>query len=516
MTKKLHIKILVLTFLIASNFTIGQSNLNVANGGKMNISPGTSVQSQNMDIGSGGQIVNRGDLTVAGNLVNDAGTSGLIIRSDENGTGSLLHNSANVPASMEQYLTSEKWHLVSSPMANSTIETYMNIYLKQWNETDSTWTYLTQPVTLPMDATSGYSAWASDNLTGTTTVNYDGNLNNGDYPLSLAYTPASNATGWNLLGNPFPSAIDWNLDNSWGRTDVGGWAVVYDNDTFKGWNPYLTGNDRSYNGKTDGIIPATQGFWVRATSGSASLTIPQSQRTHNSQPFYKDTEESNYMSLHLIASANGFRDEAAIIFMDGASNSFDALYDLEKMYNVDEAPNISSKVEGRGYSVNVLPIDFLDAVDSPVIPVNFKLGIEEECVISVTGIESFDLSIPIYLEDLKDDILTDLRIHENYIFSASPLDNPNRFLLHFGEPLEIEELSNSSAIHIYSHKESVYIKLAENQKGEAAIFDLLGREICSLKLTDELTKKSLSQTGYFIVKVITDSGVSTQKVFIKS
>ncbi|NOX47272.1 MAG: T9SS type A sorting domain-containing protein [Chlorobi bacterium] len=515
MTKKLHIQILVL-FLIIVNCTIGQSTLSVVNGGKMNISSGTSVQSQNMDIGIGSQLVSTGDLTVSGTLANDAGTFGLVIKSDVNGTGSLLHNSANVLATMEQCLASERWHLVSSPMANATIETYLDIYLKKWNETDSTWTYLTQPISMPMNASEGYSAWASDNLTGTVTVNYEGNLNNGDYPLSLAYTPVSNATGWNLLGNPYPSAIVWNLDNTWDRMDVGGWAVVYDNATFKGWNPYLTGSDRSYNGKTDGIIPATQGFWVRATSALSGLTIPQSQRTHNNQPFYKDTGESNYMSLCLKASANGYSDEAAIIFMDGASNGFDALYDLKKMYNVDEAPNISSKIEGREYSVNVLPVGFLDAVESPVIPVNFKLGIEGQCTITVSGTESSDLSVPIYLEDLQDDVMTDLRANENYVFSVSPLDDPSRFLLHFGEPLDIEEPGNSNTIHIYSHGALVYIRLANDDRGEAAIFDMAGKKVCDMKLTDKLTKKSLLQTGYFVVKVWTDGGVSIQKVFIKS
>ena len=255
---------------------------------------------------------------------------------------------------------------------------------------------------------------------------------------------------------------------------------------------------------------------MRATASSASLTIPQSQRMHNSQSFYKDAEESNYMSLRLMVSANGFTDEAAIIFMEGASNSFDGLYDLEKMYNVDEAPNISSEIEGSEYSVNVLSPEFLDATASPVMPINFKLGVEEECIISVTGIESFDLSIPIYLEDLQDDVMTDLRVQENYVFSASPLDNPNRFLLHFGEPLDIEEFSNSNAIHIYSHKESVYIKLAENEKGQAAIFDMVGRKVCSLELNDQLTRKTLSQTGYYIVKVRTSDDVAVHKVFVKN
>lgn len=101
---------------------------------------------------------------------------------------------------MDQYLISERWHLVSSPVSNSSIATYMDIYLKQWNETDSTWTYLSQPTTIPMNATQGYASWASDDLTNTTTVNYEGNLNNGDYNINLAYTLSSNATGWNLFG----------------------------------------------------------------------------------------------------------------------------------------------------------------------------------------------------------------------------------------------------------------------------------------------------------------------------
>ncbi|MEZ5196894.1 MAG: hypothetical protein R2764_10950 [Bacteroidales bacterium] len=288
---------------------------------------------------------------------------------------------------MEQYLTSERWHLVSSPMANATIETYLDIYLKRWNEEDSTWTYLTQPLSIPMDATTGYSAWASNGLTGTTTVNYEGNLNNGDYLVHLAYSPASNATGWNLLGNPYPSAIDWNADSSWSRTNVGGWAVVYDNATFRGWNPFLTGSLRSYNGKADGIIPATQGFWVRAYQGSASLTIPQSQRGHHSQMFYKNTDENTDMYLRLTVSANGFNDEAVVIFKEGATENFDGLYDLEKMYNVDEAPNIYSTVNGGNlYSVNVIPSDFISASDSPIIPVGFKLGLEKECTIGVSGL----------------------------------------------------------------------------------------------------------------------------------
>jgi hypothetical protein len=507
--------IIIASLLIFPFLNYGQSTLKVANGGTLNITSETSVKSNNTTISTSGQINNWGNLTVNGVLANSAGTPGLSMKANQNGNGSLLHNTANVPASMEQYLSSERWHLVSSPIANSTIATYMDIYLKQWNETDSTWTYLSQPTTIPMNATQGYASWASDALTNTTTVNYEGNLNNGDYNINLVYTLSSNATGWNLLGNPYPSALDWNADTSWNRTSVGGWAVIYDNGTNRGWNPLLTGTDRSWNGKTDGIIPATQGFWVRAYASGASMTIPQSQRTHNDQLFYKDAEESTYMSLRIKATANNYEDEAAIIFMTGATNGFDGLYDLEKFYNINEAPNIYSVAEGNYYAVNVLEEDFIEQSESPVIPVGFKLGLEKECLFTVTGIESFDLFTPIYLEDLQEDVLVDLRYQNTYSFTTNPTDNVDRFLLHFGEPIGVDE-NLEAAIKIYSNESSVYINLPENSTGTADIYDMLGKKIHTLNLNTLLTKHTIGQTGYFVVNVITNNGIATQKVYIRN
>ncbi|MEZ5195817.1 MAG: hypothetical protein R2764_05305 [Bacteroidales bacterium] len=52
----------------------------------------------------------------------------------------------------------------------------------------------------------------------------------------------------------------------------------------------------------DGIIPSTQGFWVRATSASAALTIPQSERMHSNQAFYKD---SSLIEIEQVCSFKG-------------------------------------------------------------------------------------------------------------------------------------------------------------------------------------------------------------------
>ena len=67
---------------------------------------------------------------------------------DENNMASLIDNGKmNVvgAANVQQYLSSERWHLVTPPVTGATINTYLDIYLAEYNEPDNSWTYLVQP-----------------------------------------------------------------------------------------------------------------------------------------------------------------------------------------------------------------------------------------------------------------------------------------------------------------------------------------------------------------------------------
>ena len=69
-----------------------------------------------------GAIVNipsTNTLTVNGDLVNNAGTNGMVLKADNSGMASLLHSTNGVSAKVEQYLSSERWHLVSPPISNA-------------------------------------------------------------------------------------------------------------------------------------------------------------------------------------------------------------------------------------------------------------------------------------------------------------------------------------------------------------------------------------------------------------
>ena len=476
------------------------------------------INKTNALVTTDGILTVRNDLTVSslsdftnatGNSINVIGNMNL--KADATGMASYLDNGTTTisgSTSVEEYLTSQKWHLVSPPLSGATINTYFDIYLKQYNEPTDTWTYLVTPTTTPMTQAQGYSAWASDSNTGPTTVTYNGSLTNSDIPISsLSYTSAAAKAGFNLIGNPYPCALDWN--SNWSTSNLSGWMVIYDNGTYRGWHP-TTG---TYNGKTDGIIPSTQGFWVRALSSSGSLIIPASERLHSNQPFYKDSKENIYPTIRLESEINGLTDETVVVFHPDCSSGFDGYYDLTKFANVDEAPTIYTISGNENYGVNFYGDDYMDKV----IPVGFKTGEEGLYSIVAKEIVNFDEAINVYLEDLKEGIITELNSNPEYEFSYNPMDEAYRFNLHFKDSWYGVEDQDYFGINIYAYEQTVYIQMQNIEQGQVSIYNIMGQEIINTSIQNTEFCKILVNggAGYYLVKVHFGNQVLAQKVLIK-
>ena len=88
------------------------------------------------------------------------------------------------------------------------------------------------------------------------------------FPVSYTDDPSASAgdDGWNLLGNPFATEMNW--DTAWIRPGLDAAVYVYD-------PSYLGGTYRTYVGGvgslTNGVLPVLQGFWVHATATGAGL-----------------------------------------------------------------------------------------------------------------------------------------------------------------------------------------------------------------------------------------------------
>ena len=91
------------------------------------------------------------------------------------------------------------------------------------------------PVTgtnMSMSIGQGFWVWSGDSAGGTSAfiVDVTGPLHIGDFNYSLSYNNdgGPNDNGWNLLGNPYASVIDWDSPN-WTKSNIN--ATVYI------WNP---------------------------------------------------------------------------------------------------------------------------------------------------------------------------------------------------------------------------------------------------------------------------------------
>jgi hypothetical protein len=340
-------------------------------------------------------------------------------------------------------------------------------------------------------------------------VTFTGSLTSTDQSPTLSYTSSAThgGLGFNLIGNPYPCALDWN--SNWTKSNLSGWMVIYDNGTHRGWHP----TSGAYNGKTDGIIPSTQGFWVRALNSSGSLTIPASERLHSSQAFYKESQENIYPTIRMESEISGIADETMVMFHPECSAGFDGYFDLTKFTNVDEAPMIFTISEGSYFGVNNYDENYMDKV----IPIGFKTGEEGLYSIKATEMANFDDAINIYLEDLKTGTITLLNEISVYDFTYSPLDADHRFNLHFKDEWYGVEEQDYSGINIYAHKNIVYVRMRNPEKGQVKIFDVMGKEVVNRNTQNSEFIKIPVEAGfgYYLVKFESDYQTYTQKVFIK-
>jgi len=496
--------------------------------------PGSPLELNSIFIKSGKAVtVNPGKaLTVAGYMYNEGE---LELKCNETGTGSLIESSG-VTATVERYIPqfskgATGWHLLSSPVNSQNISAEFvdvvatpissGIDFYYWNEIHNywinikagngnynqgaTWENFSNLANPAFIVGKGYFVAYNENIT----KDFTGLLNYGDKASgtgipALTYT-SGEGDGWNLIGNPYPSAIDWDL-GTWGRSNVDATVYVYDG---------AAGQYKSWNGTsgalTDGIIPPMQGFFVKANAASPSITIPQASRTHNSQNYYKSSETVPDLFV-LKVTGNNYEDEIYINFNDGASNGFDSQFDAYKLYGTEEAPQFYSILPDEILSINVLP----HSNEEVLIPLGLEVGGSGEYVLSVKE-NTFWETVQIYLEDLKTGVTTEMKTTTEYAFTSNPNDNPERFILHFNGVNDIEEESqDTDDVRFYVYDNNLYIIDKELKNGTIQLFNMPGQLVMEKRYSNTVNAIELNLSkGYYVVRIITDKISISGKIYIE-
>jgi len=479
----------------------------------MTIQPNTCVT-----VANGGKLV-----------VSDATNGMLTIKSNSSGTGSLVvdanaASSVNVAAhsNVELYLTgsdntseTDLWHLVSSPLSDGVSATFQNDYLLSYDETTNLFSYIV-PINVALTSMRGYEAWAWVPVDKTDVFN--GALNNGSQSLALSRTYVGSLgdnNGWNLLGNPYPCAIDFDAASGWtfGNAEQKVW-IWNTGGTYKGQFATHIRGGASANGGSR-YIPAEQGFFLHCTA-STTVSMDNNVRVYSNQSYYKSVEtESTKNILRLVVSGNGYNHETVIDFNPDASSAYDN-YDAWYYNGSAAAPRIYSVIGNNlNLCINTLP----QITNNLTVPVAFKAGMPGTFMVRANDLNTFGDNVTITLFDQKTGVSQNLITYPEYSYSADTVDNPNRFLVIFGLlPFGTNDNSAPENVQIYSFGDAVFIKtnLKGTSNGQVCIFDPLGRVLYHGNLSGiELTKISPDlNTGYYVVKVVSGKSVYSTKVFL--
>lgn len=488
----------------------------------------TPALTNNLTIEAGASLtINPGKaLTVNGTMTNQAGTNGLILKSDITGTATLIHSTTNVSASVERYvakydnMNDQMYHFISSPVEVQPIQPDFvtdppsaGYDFMAWDEPGYQWLNSKTAAGLWNDVFDdefvvgkGYLvAWPNDE-----TKTFEGELNSypEGNPLVITCTNTSNG-GWNLLGNPFPSSLDWDLVTKGDGMDN---ALYYYDNTSENYKYYIDLNGVGVGGGSR-YIPPMQGFMVHAkTTGTKTLSLYNTHRTHQSSDVYYKSEILNLLTLQI--HGNNKTDETVIFFHEGTTNGFDSQADAYKLFTYAlEVPQIYSMLQsGTQLAINSLP----GFDETAQIPIGVRVPEAGNFQINAMGIESFDAISDINLYDFVNGNSQNLK--ENPVYEFQTLSGgfvSDRFVLQFKAETGISE--SAEQLQFYWYEGQLRLLLPQRTSGNVLITNMVGQTIWH-KNIDMSTTAEIPFSGYtpgaYLIRISTGTKVLTGKFII--
>jgi parallel beta-helix repeat protein len=532
-------------WVTASNWDQGvpTSNQNIAIPSGATYYP-TGSPNQDYTIGSGhGMVVDIGARVTLNALTNNgtvalystsAGIASLILTSyTDNGAEEIqLYLSGGGTVNLDNF----KWHYISSPVSSLPVSTFApgtTLDVAHFVESRPTFSLLegwvaydgyvystgltNGPTFSNLTPGLGYNYWDNANNTFT----FSGSLNTSNAAMSLGYSGTPSLHGFNLLGNPFSSGLDWDqiIDDSY---------FTYPSETSK--SLYFTRDNVQSTyaagvgvpSDVSGIIPPMQGFFVKTYATGKTITLPAAARTHNSiHARYKGSAIIPLIRLELKRDSVT-PDEAVVRFDELAKAGYDYDFDAVKMFISATKTQIWSSLSGTDYAINGQP--FPETLME--IPIVINLTKDTIHTISATQLQGLD-NYTVTLTDNLTGFTANLKTTPAVTFTASAGTISDRFILTFNSLTTATEdpyAASKTVFNIYNTYGLINIQTMADEwdglSGSVRILDLAGR-IVTDQQNREFSKNSVVQVqgpgakGLYIVEIRSDMKSFVGKVVMK-
>ena len=405
------------------------------------------------------------------------------------------------------------------------------------------------------NGTYGDWAVASGNMTDArgyiarvpTAANYTSNFigvpNNGDINFTVYKSggsmPSANKD-WNLIGNPYPSAL--NADKFLeGNTTIAGSVYLWAHNTpiyasadqpfYQSYgmnygNQYVAYNSTGTSnpvGEFDGQIASGQAFFVQALSESTvtftnKMRYDENEDSYSNSGFYRSTTDASVLDnekqlvwLNLINDNNNAV-STLVGYVEGATEGKDRLYDAKTN---NEGFNLYSLISEEKFVIQGLPLPF---VDINTVSLGYELlqgGIYSIAIGNVKGNLFEENGQDIFLEDTYSSVIHNLRTSP-YTFTGEAGVFNDRFILKYVESsaLSVVEVSLANTF-AYINNSILYINSSNGIKS-VMVYDVNGKQITSYNSNDNInsfrSEFRFSKSVYIAVITLDNGSLVTKKI----
>ena len=345
---------------------------------------------------------------------------------------------------------------------------------------------------------------------------------------------------WNLVGNPYPSAIratdfltvNTNLNGflylwTHGTAPVsnvnpfyGSFAANYNVDDYLAYNKMGSQTQNGF----DGYVASGQGFFVTMVDGlttTQTVTFNNAMRNkiYSNAQFLRTAsnaiqdEEKHRIWLDLV-DINNESVRTLLGYSSEATLGLDRMYDAIK--NIANEKNIYSLSEDETLIIQGRPTPF-DQNDQ--VPIGVTILSAGDYKIAIAGVDGlFEQGQAIFLEDKVLNIIHDLRVAPYSFSSAAGIFNARFVLRYTNTALGNPDFGNvGNSVIVASNQAELTIKSSIEKIHEVTIYDVLGRKLFFAKEinnTNFVTSNiSLSQQT-LIVKIKLENGMTISRKII--